>query len=927
MHTPDRQAEDDRIAALIAAAVGRPGGEPPADWLRRACGADDRLWAVASAVLANFGPDGKPKVAIFSPAPPTAVAAAAGGGTAGDAAGDARVGDRVGPYTLARELGRGGHGVVFQADQAVPARAVAVKVLLPGVDTDEVLRRFDRERQVMAALDHPHIAKVFGAGSVHGRPYFAMELVPAARPITDHCDAARLGVRGRVALLSLVCRAIDHAYGRGVVHRDLKPSNVLVARADDGSAVPKVIDFGIAKATDPAARGGPPLTPLERPTLGTWEYMSPEQADPDGAEVDTRADVYSLGAVLYELLTGTPPLDPRELRSEPDEGRRRRVRHDVPPAPSKRLARVADPAQVAADRGTDPKQLARQLARELDWVVLRALEKERGRRYATPGGLADDLDRYLAGEAVVAVPPRWSYVARKWARRNRAVVAVMATLVVATVATAAAATVAVRQRHRADVERRAADEQRAVAVAERTYADGQLRAAIRKDQAAVAIFNFMAVDVLAGVMPGRLPDPAARQAVVKAMLEPSLSVIDARFAGQPRARAAVQHAMAAVLFALARPDLALPLARRAADTRQVEYGPADVDTLRSAVLLAACLESLDRAAEAQSWCLDLLPLIGRPEHVDATTRELPYLFGVYLTHANTLLDQGRYGEAVTAARTAWDHERQAAGDNAPGTVEAQGLYADALVAAGHPDAAEPVARAALAPSAAPAAVRVDQITTDIAAIRLARALHALGRDAEAERYLRPARDRLRQVLGDTYPSVLTATDLLAVISRAQGRPADAERLARDGLAASRGAWGDDHHLTLRLQIDLAGIERDAGHDADAERLARDAHDRAARVWGDDHPLAIEADVARAAALTGSGRAAEAEPIAKDADIRAARTLGDAHPLTVAALRGHAAVLRSLGRGGDADAFLHDHRSTSSPTTEPAATAAAARPAD
>ncbi len=886
---PGHHTQDDRIDALLAAALARPGGESPAGWLRRACGGNDRLWAAASAVLANLGPDGTPLVPIFTPDPPPAVAAAAAA-TAAEPVGD-RPGDRVGPYTLVREVGRGGHGVVFEATQPVPARTVAVKVLLPGVDTAEVLRRFARERQLLADLDHPHVARVFGGGATADRrPYFAMEFVRDARPITAHCDAERLGVRGRVALLAQVCRAIDHARGRHVIHRDLKPSNLLVTRADDGTPHPKVIDFGIAKAVGPAAAGdGPPPTPLtppERPTLGTWEYMSPEQADPAGPPVDTRADVYGLGAVLYELLAGTPPLDPAELRSGSDADRRRMIRDVVPPRPSRRVARAADPAAVAAARGTDPAHLAPQLAPELDWVALRALEKEPARRYATPGELADDLDRYLAGEAVRAVPPSRSYRLRKWAGRNRPAVAVMATLAVAMTVTTTAAVVAVRQRHRADAAR-------AVAVTERDEADRQRREAVRKDQAATLLANFFLRDVLAGFAPARLPDRTLRQAVVTAVLEPSLSVIDARFAGQPRARAAVQHGMAVVLLGLDRPDLALPLARHAADARGAEYGPTDIDTLRSAAVVVDALHALDRDGEAEPRCRELIALVDRPEQAELRQDGDPLLLKAYGILAEVLMKRGRYAEATSAAWAAWDRQRRATGDDSLGTLDAQSVYAQALLDAGRAADAEPVVRALVGRE--DAARGADHPLTAEAVVQLGNVLYTLGRDAEADRYVRPARDRLRQVFGDANPAVLGATSLLADITSGEGRPADAGRLAGDALAAARHAWGDDHHLTLGLQVQLAGIEHDLGRDAEAERLARDAHDRAAQAWGPDDPLAIEADVVRAAALAALGRRADAASVARDAHARAARTLGDAHPLTVAALHADADPVRQVRR--------------------------------
>jgi eukaryotic-like serine/threonine-protein kinase len=336
--------------------------------------------------------------------------------------------DRIGPYRLVRELGAGGMGVVYLAEQTEPVRReVALKVLKPGMDTRQVVARFEAERQALAVMEHPGIARVFDAGATAaGRPYFVMERVEGVA-ITEYCDAQRLGVRDRVRLLGQVCRAVQHAHQKGVIHRDLKPSNVLVT-VTDGAPLCKIIDFGIARAVERTAEEQTLLTRADQ-SLGTPAYMSPEQVDPAGRDIDTRSDIYSLGVLLYELLAGALPFEPAAYR-----GWAFYAQHLVrePSPPSVRIAGLEAELQsrVAAQRRTDPAALRRQLRGELDWVVMRALEKERERRYETANGFAFDLDRYLANEPVLASPPSRAYRARKFVRRHRAGVAFAAVVAV-----------------------------------------------------------------------------------------------------------------------------------------------------------------------------------------------------------------------------------------------------------------------------------------------------------------------------------------------------------------------------------------------------------------------------------------------------------------------------------------------------------------
>jgi serine/threonine protein kinase/tetratricopeptide (TPR) repeat protein len=325
----------------------------------------------------------------------------------------------IGPYKLLQQVGEGGMGVVFMAEQSHPVRrTVALKIIKPGMDSRQVIARFEAERQALAIMDHPNIARVLDAGTTDsGRPYFVMELVKGT-PITEYCDAHHLTLRERLELFVPVCNAVQHAHQKGIIHRDLKPSNVMIALYD-GRPVPKVIDFGVAKATGPKLTDRTMFTEFGA-VVGTLEYMSPEQAELNQLDVDTRSDVYSLGVLLYELLTGTTPLERKRVQQAALLEALRIIREEEPPRPSTRLSTAEQLPTIAANRGVEPKKLTGVVRGELDWIVMKALEKDRNQRYETANGFVRDIERYLHDEPVQACPPSAVYRFRKFARRHRA---------------------------------------------------------------------------------------------------------------------------------------------------------------------------------------------------------------------------------------------------------------------------------------------------------------------------------------------------------------------------------------------------------------------------------------------------------------------------------------------------------------------------
>jgi eukaryotic-like serine/threonine-protein kinase len=353
-----------------------------------------------------------------------------------------KAGDRIGRYKLLQTIGEGGCGIVYMAEQEDPVRRrVALKVIKLGMDTKSVVARFEAERQALAMMDHPNIAKVLDAGGTEtGRPFFVMELVRGIK-ITDYCDQNKLSTHERLNLFTQVCNAIQHAHQKGIIHRDIKPSNILVT-LHDGVPVPKVIDFGIAKATQGRLTDQTLFTAFEQ-FIGTPAYMSPEQAEMSGLDIDTRCDVYALGVLLYELLTGRTPFDAKELIQSGLDEMRRTIREKEPERPSTRLSTMlaADLTDVAQRRHSDAPKLIHLLHGDLDWIVMKALEKDRTRRYETANGLAMDIQRHLCDEAVLARPPSNFYRLQKFARRNQTVFVAGAVVAAALIAGFAISTV------------------------------------------------------------------------------------------------------------------------------------------------------------------------------------------------------------------------------------------------------------------------------------------------------------------------------------------------------------------------------------------------------------------------------------------------------------------------------------------------------
>ena len=701
------------------------------------------------------------------------------------------LGAHVGRYRLVGTLGEGGFGTVYEAEQSHPVkRRVALKVIKLGMDTREVIARFEAERQALALMDHPHIARVLDAGATDsGRPYFVMELVKG-EPISAYCDCVRLDLRGRLVLFGQVCAAVQHAHAKGVIHRDLKPSNVLVSTQDD-QPYAKVIDFGIAKAT------GRRLTDLslftaQQQMVGTPLYMSPEQAE-GSADIDTRTDIYSLGVMLYELLTGSTPVPSDSLRVAAYAEIQRVIREVEPPRPSTRLRQSLDTgADIATRRGTEPRALARQLRGELDWIVMKALDKDRARRYETANGLAMDIRRFLDGEPVLAAPPGAGYRARKFVRRHKGAVAA-AVLVAASLLAGIGAFA-----WQARIAR-----QRAAELEQVSTFQAEMLSQVDPTRAGELLSQDVLARHAAALAAAGLPEPdreasaqafaaqwqkvnatdAASELIDNTILKPAVAAIDARFADQPTVAAALRQVLADRYLGMGRYPAARPLQEQALATRREQLGPDHPQTLVSQIGLGGLLLQMGELDAAQPLLLDAL-----------------------------------------------ERQRRVLGDDDPMTLNCLNSLGILEYLRGDLAKAEPYLREALA---ALRRVHGNEHPYTMASIsNLGSLLQGLGKLDQAEAMFREAADLQRKVLGPDDPGTLTSLNNLALSLQMQGRAAEAEPYLRDVLAAERRVNGDEHPDTL-TSINTLGFALQAqGKLAEAEPLYLEALEKQRRVRGE-----------------------------------------------------------------------------------------------
>jgi serine/threonine protein kinase/tetratricopeptide (TPR) repeat protein len=718
-----------------------------------------------------------------------------------------RVGALVGRYKLLERIGEGGFGVVYMAEQQYPVRrVVAVKVIKPGLDTGQVVARFEAERQALALMDHPNIARVLDAGATDaGRPFFVMELVGGV-PVTDYCDANSLSTRERLRLFMQVCNAVQHAHTKGVIHRDIKPTNVLVTLVD-GVAVPKVIDFGVAKATQARLTDRTFFTE-SRQMVGTPAYMSPEQAEMGGLDVDTRSDVYSLGVLLYELLTGTTPFDPRELRSKAHGEVQRIIREVDPPRPSTRLGRLGEAlTTVAARRRTDPSKLGRIVKGELDWVVMRCLEKDRARRYGTADGLARDIGRFLRDEPVDASPPVAGYRLRKLIRRNRGRVAAAGLLLAALLAGMAGTTWGLirAQSARREAQTRLAQVEKGNEILLSVFRDVDPTSA---ENAGVTLRDLMC---------RRLGDAARK--------------LEGDLVGDPLVVARLQHLLGTSLRKLGETGQAEVVLVRAWRTRERLLGADHVDTAAAKHELALLYKDQGKYALAEALHKEVLAT--RTATLGADD---PETLAVQHDLAVLYHSEGKYPQAevllkeVLAARTA------RLGPDDPATLTTQHRLALAYKSQLKFESAEALYKEVLA--ARTARLGADHLDTVATKDMLGVVYHARGKHALAEALHKEALAVQTDRLGADHTDTVTTRHHLAEAYHAQEKFELAEVNYKEVLANRIATLPADHPYTLACREDLATLYRDRRQYDLAEAQYKQVLAASTARRGADHPATL-----------------------------------------------------------------------------------------
>jgi eukaryotic-like serine/threonine-protein kinase len=851
-----------REAAIARGALQLPP-EQRDNYIKAACGGDvtleERVRALSIA-------------RAQAAAPPAAASPSTRGTIMVSVAPSEQPGDRIGPYKILQLIGEGGCGMVYMAEQEQPVRRrVALKVIKLGMDTREVIGRFEAERQALALMDHTNIARVLDAGATDkGRPFFVMELVRGIK-ITDYCDQNNLATSERLELFTQVCRAIQHAHQKGIIHRDIKPSNILVT-LHDGVPVPKVIDFGIAKAMDQRLTDKTVFTKFEQ-FIGTPAYMSPEQAEMSGLDIDTRSDIYSLGVLLYELLTSRTPFDQKELLAAGLDAMRRLIREKEPPKPSTRLSTMlqGDLTTVAKQRHAPPPKLIHIVKGDLDWIVMKALEKDRTRRYETASGLAADVQHFLTNEPVVARPPSTLYRVQKLVRRNRlafaAAGAVSASILIGLVLST---WLFLREK-----------EARRLAMRE------------AKHSQQVALFL---EDMLKGVGPsvalGR------DTTLLKEILDKTVQRVTTDLKDQPEVQAEICNTIGEVYRALGQLKKAEGLHREARTLQGRPVGGKRADVATSLSDLAFVLRDQGKLAEAESLQREALALRRK-----LYGNEHPEVALSLNNLALVLRSQSKPAEAERLHREALAMQKKLLGDEDVAVASSLNNLAFALRDQGKLAEAEKCFRESLAmqkkllganhPGVA--------ITTD----NLAFVLRDEAKLDEAETLVRQSLAMQRKLFSEEHPSVATAMNNLALVLAARGNYPEAVELHRKALALRRKLLGAEHPEVASSLDNLALALRKQKQLAEAESLEREALAMRKRLFGEEH-LALASSLNNLALiLHDQGKLAEAEASFQESLAMQKRLLGGENPSVATSLNNLGDVQRDEGKLSDAETAIRE----------------------
>jgi serine/threonine protein kinase/tetratricopeptide (TPR) repeat protein len=697
----------------------------------------------------------------------------------------------IGPYRLLQLIGEGGMGEVWLAEQLEPVRRrVAVKVIKAGMDTKQVVARFDSERQALALMDHPAIARVLDGGTTpEGRPYFVMEYV-AGVSITEHCDTHKLSTEERLELLKEVCAGVQHAHQKAIIHRDLKPSNILVTLVN-GKAQPKIIDFGIAKATGARLTAKTLYTEVGA-VIGTPEYMSPEQADLTSQDIDTRTDVYSLGVILYQLLTGELPFGSSELRSSGIEELRRQLKEVEPPKPSNKLSTLGNgAADAATNRKTDPGTLRRELRGDLDAITMKALEKDRRRRYGSPSDLAADLERHLQHVPVLARAPSAGYRVSRYVRRHRLGVGIAAGLALLLIVFAVSTAL-------------------------------QARRIAREAAAAEAVSTF-----LTHVFEVSDPSEARGNTVTaRELLDKAATDVDRSLSAQPEVRARMLNAMAKSYEGLGLFKLGEGLRRRALDTwLSLSGGKPNEATIKAKTDLAYDLYRLGRYPEAKEVAQQAVQEGER--HLEKGNSAVLGAMGSLATVESI---QGNSEAALALFRKVYEGRRLTLGPEARATLSAQ-LNLGIALSRAHDHLSEADATlhdllAVLERTGSP-----ENPSRMRALASLAQVLRQEGKNDEAIAMYRSAADVARRVMGPEHPDTLSVMNNFSDALRLCGQLKESEAIARQTLGVRERVLGPDHPFTTTTRMILGAALVGLGRPAEAEPILMRALETARKQEG------------------------------------------------------------------------------------------------
>lgn len=763
--------------------------------------------------------------------------------------------EQIGPYRISKQLGEGGMAVVYLAEQSEPVkRNVALKILKSGMDSKQIVARFESERQALAVLEHPNIAKIFDGGVTRGgRPYFAMEYVDGL-PINEFCDTHRLNTEARLKLFIKVCRAVQHAHLKGLIHRDLKPSNILVGIVD-AEPQPLVIDFGIAKATEETQAEATRVTRVGQ-FVGTPHYMSPEQTGSTDGDIDTRSDIYSLGVLLYELLVGALPIDLTTVR---DIVIANVIQEKIPPKPSVRYTSLGETRDdVASTRGTNPQQLSRHLKGDLDWIVMQSIEKDRERRYQTANALADDCERYLNRQPIVARPPSAGYLLSRFVRRNRAAVAGVSIAFVAVLIGAMASTVGFLRATEAEQE------------------------ALREAETAQEVSSF-----LVGLF--ETSDPAEAQGEnvsAREVLDRGVATIDEKLIDQPEVKAALQTTMGSVYRNLGLLAEAEVLFRDSLKSRTRLLGNDHPDTLETANWLAIVVLEQGRLDEVEVMDADILERRRRvlgDRHPD--TLKSIHNLAVYYWFSS------RLAEAEPYFREALEASREVLGNEDIFTLLVAMNYGAVLTEMGRYDQAQ-----VLLDEAAETQTRVHGIEhpQSLQALeRLANLYLYLQRFDEAESLFEKVLDGRRRILGDGNAQTLWSMDRLATLYKDQGRYVDAEPLQREAAEGLARVYGNEHPDALAATNNLAELYRAQGRFEEAEPLYEEILETQMRLRPDDMGTAFTSHNL-ACVYRDTGRYKLAEPLFAHTERVFSEVLEPGHPYILENYTQWAALKRKAG---------------------------------